>query len=199
VLSGKDKHPLIRRASFALLLLFLFIFSPKEAAIALREKKEFKEDFLELSRDRALLERLMNGCKRRCCDQIKELSEKGEINFLLAYLLAYVESSFDQYAVSNKGAIGIIQVKPEAGREIAYELNIPFAEELLFDCEYNIKIGTYYFGKMLERFNDIELAFVAYNMGPTFVLNKLKSGEFISRKYLSRIEKFFEEVRRYED
>ena len=199
MLSGKDKHPLIRRASFALLLLFLFIFSPKEAAIALREKKEFKEDFLELSRDRALLERLMNGCKRRCCDQIKELSEKGEINFLLAYLLAYVESSFDQYAVSNKGAIGIIQVKPEAGREIAYELNIPFAEELLFDCEYNIKIGTYYFGKMLERFNDIELAFVAYNMGPTFVLNKLKSGEFISRKYLSRIEKFFEEVRRYED
>lgn len=201
MLSGRNKHPLIRRAEHALLFffLFLFIFSPKETAIALRENNGFKKDFLEFSKSRVLLEKLMNRCRGECCHKLKELSEKEEGDSLLIYLLAYVESSFKQYGVSNKGAIGITQIKPDVGREIAYELKIPFSEELLFDCEYNLKMGVYYFRKMLDTFNDLELAFVAYNMGPTFVLNKLKNREFISRKYLSRIEKFFEEVRSYEE
>jgi soluble lytic murein transglycosylase len=200
-LSGKNSHPLIRRAISALLLFFLllFIFFPKQTATALREEKGVKRGFSVFSRDSALFERLMNKCRGECCEKIKELSEKGEADSLLIYILAYVESSFKQYAVSNKGAIGITQIKPDVGKDIAYELKIPFSEELLFDCEYNLKMGVYYFKKMLDTFNDLELAFVAYNMGPTFVLNKLKSGEFISRKYLSRIEKFLEEVRSYEE
>jgi len=200
VLSGKNKHPLTRRAPSALLLFFLLlsIFSPKETAIALREENRLKNIFSVFSRDTTLFERLMNKCKGECCKKIKDLSEKGDVDLLLIYTLAYVESSFKWFAISNKGAIGITQINPDVGREIAYELGIPFSEELLFDCEYNLKMGAYYFKKMLDTFNDIELAFVAYNMGPTFVLNKLKNREFMSRKYLSRIEKFLEEVKNYE-
>ncbi len=195
--SGKSNHLLFFiRGAYLALLIFLF---PRETAIALKEEDGFKRGFYEISKNHALFEKMIERCKGQCCDAIKNFASKGELDPLIIYAIIYTESSFKRFAISNKGAIGIVQVNPDVGREVAYELGIPFSEELLFDCEYNLKIGIHYFKKMLEIFNDIELAFVAYNMGPTYIFNKIKNKEFISRKYLSRIEKLLEEVKSYED
>lgn len=196
VLSGRNSRS-IRRAGYALLL-FLFLSYPRETAIALREGGGLKESFSKRVKEEVLFERLMRKCLGECCDEINNLARDGGIDPLVIYALAYVESSFRRFAVSNKGAIGIVQINPDVGKEIARELQIPFSEELLFDCRYNLRMGAYYFKKMLEIFNDIELAFAAYNMGPTFVLNKIRNKEFISKKYISKVEKFIEEVKNYE-
>jgi len=78
-----------------------------------------------------------------------------------------VESSFDPRAVSDKGAVGLMQVLPEtaerygitprAGRSIA---------ERLTDPATNLRIGTRYLHDLLARFrDDLVLALAAYNAG----------------------------------
>lgn len=82
-----------------------------------------------------------------------------------------VESAFDPRAVSDKGAVGLMQVLPEtaerygitprAGRSIA---------ERLVDPATNLRIGTRYLHDLLARFrDDLALALAAYNAGEATV------------------------------
>lgn len=84
-----------------------------------------------------------------------------EVDFSLLKSIIKVESNFDCFAVSNKGAKGLMQIMPQ---NFSF-LNISNP----FDPEENIMGGTLYFKQMLEKFNKIELALAAYNAGPTLV------------------------------
>jgi hypothetical protein len=74
--------------------------------------------------------------------------------------------------VSPKGALGIMQVMPRTGREVARKLGLPFdAEKLRTDVDYNMKIGNAYKAELESMFNGNELLVAAaYNAGP----NKVK-------------------------
>lgn len=185
------------------LLTFILIFSfpPRELANALRNEEELNHIFLKISDKRKMfLKALSARCNGECCKEVYSFAfENEEIDPLLLWVLVYVESSFNRFALSNHGAIGITQLKPEVAKSISYEMGIPFSEELLFDCKYNLKVGIYFFKKMLETFGNLELALVAYNYGPTFVLRKLQSGEFIPRRYISKVEEAIEELKKYEE
>ncbi|MFH0996975.1 MAG: transglycosylase SLT domain-containing protein [Pseudomonadota bacterium] len=83
------------------------------------------------------------------------------VDFSLLKSIIKVESNFDCYAVSQKGAKGLMQIMPQ---------NFTFLNiRNPFDPEENIMGGTLYFKQMLEKFNRIELALAAYNAGPTTV------------------------------
>jgi len=64
-----------------------------------------------------------------------------------------------------------MQVMPQTGRQIARELKIRrFSEEQLFDPAVNIRLGSWYFARMLEEFGGkVHLALAAYNAGPQAV------------------------------
>ena len=84
-----------------------------------------------------------------------------DVDFSLLKSIIKVESNFDCYAVSQKGAKGLMQIMPQ---------NFSFLNiRNPFDPEENIMGGTLYFKQMLEKFNKIELALAAYNAGPTTV------------------------------
>jgi hypothetical protein len=84
-----------------------------------------------------------------------------DVDFSLLKSIIKVESNFDCYAVSQKGAKGLMQIMPQ---------NFTFLNiRNPFDPEENIMGGTLYFKQMLEKFNKIELALAAYNAGPTTV------------------------------
>jgi soluble lytic murein transglycosylase-like protein len=71
------------------------------------------------------------------------------------------ESSFNQLAVSKKGAQGLMQLMPQT----AAELGVMDA----FSADQNVDGGARYLREMLDRYGDLHRAIAAYNAGPTAV------------------------------
>lgn len=78
------------------------------------------------------------------------------------------ESMLDKNAQSAVGARGLMQIMPKTGQQIAHELNEQWLSDMnLFNADTNLRYGTYYFKKLLNRFNGhFALAIAAYNAGP---------------------------------
>ena len=86
-------------------------------------------------------------------------SDAQSLDPKLVRALIQAESGYNVKAVSNKGAIGLMQLMPET----ASELNIRDP----YDPDENIKGGTKYLRQMLDHFaGKVELAIAAYNAGP---------------------------------
>ena len=85
----------------------------------------------------------------------------------LVQAVVAVESGFDPRAVSDKGAVGLMQVLPETGER--YGVHGDPRRSLgdkLFDPATNLRVGTNYLRDLLARFdNDVSLALAAYNAG----------------------------------
>ena len=76
------------------------------------------------------------------------------------------ESSEDPTAVSGKGARGLMQLMPETFKQCVKELGLPDNADP-HDPETNIRVGVYYFSKMMKQFDgDVNKALAAYNWGP---------------------------------
>ena len=78
-----------------------------------------------------------------------------------------VESAFDPRAVSDKGAIGLMQVLPDTGKRYGVRADAKRStSDKLLDPATNLQVGTRYLRDLLARFgNDLSLALAAYNAG----------------------------------
>jgi len=87
------------------------------------------------------------------------------------YAVARRESAFVEDARSGVGALGLMQLMPHTAREVSRSLGLarPQPRDLL-EPERNIRLGTGYLRRMLDRFGGNEvLATAAYNAGPNRV------------------------------
>jgi soluble lytic murein transglycosylase len=91
-----------------------------------------------------------------------------EIELSVVYSIVRQESAFNPHAVSNANAIGLMQVTPAAGRNIAKQFNVTFDQRRLSqDVAYNAQLGTAELGNEIATWRgSYVLAFVAYNAGP---------------------------------
>jgi len=112
--------------------------------------------------------------------------------------IARSESLFMRDIRSSAGAIGLMQLMPETARRTAKEVNLKYAGLItLTDPDSNIKLGTAYLRKMLERFDNHQvLATAAYNAGPLNVEKWLpKDGDVDALIWIENIP--FTETRKY--
>jgi len=93
-------------------------------------------------------------------------SEEFKLNPIFVKAIIKLESNGNWFAVSHKGAIGIMQVMPTTGKVIAKKLGIKWDGDTLFIPEYNIRIGCYYYAALRKQFNDEYWAIAAYFNGP---------------------------------
>ena len=72
------------------------------------------------------------------------------------------ESNFNRYAVSSKGALGLMQLIPTTGRR--------YGVRDFFDPRQNVEGGVRYLKFLLEKFNgNLDLSLAAYNAGENLV------------------------------
>jgi hypothetical protein len=94
---------------------------------------------------------------------VDEAARLHQVSSDLVKAVIAVESEFDQWAVSSKGARGLMQLMPDTARRLGVADT--------FDARQNIFAGTQYLRQMLDQFGgDVDLALAAYNAGPNAVL-----------------------------
>lgn len=92
----------------------------------------------------------------------------------LGFQLVKVESGFKPGARSNRGAIGYTQLRLKTAR--SYQAGV--SEQELTDRDTNLRIGFRFLKDLLRQFDeDLHMALVAYNRGPTRVVEMLARGE----------------------
>ena len=97
------------------------------------------------------------------------------------YAVIRQESGFRPAARSPVGALGLMQIMPATGRQIAQELQDAVADPPLLQPETNIRYGVYYLRRMLEQLQDNPvLATAAYNAGPNKVARWLPARAAVS-------------------
>ena len=93
---------------------------------------------------------------------IDEHARRHGIRTDLVKAVVHVESGYNPYAKSRKGALGLMQLMPATIRE--YGVANPF------NPVENIRAGVAYLRRLLDRYNNNEsLALAAYNAGPSAV------------------------------
>jgi soluble lytic murein transglycosylase-like protein len=118
-------------------------------------------------------------------------SQSYGVDYDLLKAVVAAESAFNPNAVSNKGAVGLMQVMPATARRygVKAEPGMPVASKLT-DPELNIQTGTRYLADLLRLFGgETELAVAAYNAGEGAVM---RAGKRIpnyreTRQYVGKV------------
>lgn len=128
--------------------------------ILLEENRELKE---KLKRYETLSNYMEERLKEANPDLSNELVDEiitvfwDQINtydFEAEKALAWIEqeSDFKITAISKKGAVGLTQILPTTGQEVARKMNIEWrGRETLLNPELNLRIGFYYLNWCKER------------------------------------------------
>lgn len=106
--------------------------------------------------------------------------EEYNIEENLIFAVMKAESNFNVTAISNKKAIGVMQLVEETAKEVARKNNIDIdynnIKEELCNPYININIGSKYLSILLEKYNNKEVALAAYNAGIGTVDNWINRG-----------------------
>jgi len=118
---------------------------------------------------------------------IKNAAKRYSLDPELIRAVIKVESGFNPFAVSEKGAMGLMQLMPGTAKEM--RVAAPF------EAEENIMGGSRYLRKLLNLFDgDVRLGLAAYNAGPNRVkengrIPKIPETQHYVKKVLREYEK----------
>jgi len=90
-----------------------------------------------------------------------------------------VESNFNPYAVSIKGAKGLMQLMESTFRWLGFDPNY------IFDPETNIEAGVKYLRYLWDKYGNLTDAIAAYNAGR--VLKYMRTGRYVNQSYVDKV------------
>jgi soluble lytic murein transglycosylase-like protein len=125
-------------------------------------------------------------------DDVIEAARVHRVDPALVYAVMRAESNYNPNAVSEKGAVGLMQIMPDTGRRFGLqekELRVPGK---------NIRTGVQYLSELIAMFDgDLRLAIAAYNAGENAVIRHGRRvppyAETIA--YVPRVLRLYEELR----
>jgi len=133
--------------------------------------------------------------KIKIAQAIWNWSQNLEVSPLWLEALALTESSFRDGAVSNKGAVGIFQVKPSVAFGIILRQQLSWeALERLHEPETNINLAGYYLWELGRRFKNIETALTAYNYGEEQVARWLADGKELPTDFSGKVKAEYQKL-----
>ena len=142
-------------------------------------------------------ERIPEPERERLAQTLVETEREGGPSVLLLVALIEQESRFDPQARGPRGSLGLMQVRPFVGEEVAARIGVPWqGARTLFDPVSNLRIGASYLARLIVRFGSEELALAAYNMGPTRLARRLARGNVNSPAFVRRVLQEYEGLQR---
>ena len=93
-----------------------------------------------------------------------QTARRYHVDVSLLFAIIDQESQWNSSTISSKGAIGLMQIRPETGQS-----ECGLTEEQLFNPQLNLDCGARYFTQLFKQFGSVRLALCAYNAGPTKV------------------------------
>jgi soluble lytic murein transglycosylase-like protein len=112
---------------------------------------------------------------------VESISRRNGVDPNLIDAMIRTESNYNPWAVSPKGALGLMQLIPETGRR--------YGVSNFFDPEQNIEGGVRYMKYLLEMFDgNVDLSLAAYNAGENLVSRIQKIPPYAeTRNYVRKI------------
>lgn len=122
-------------------------------------------------------------------DQLVEAAaRKYGVDPLLVHSVIQAESNYNPFAVSAKGAEGLMQLIPDTAKR--------FGVQNSFNVEQNIDAGVRYLKLLQDHFRDNELALAAYNAGEAAVARYQRIPPYReTRNYVKRVGKTYDELK----
>jgi len=109
------------------------------------------------------------GRKKTLAPHFQSASKRNEFDWLFMLAQGFQESRLDQSARSHAGAVGVMQVLPQTGKQMGYR-------DVATTAAANINAGVKYMRFLIDRYFDepelspevrLDFALAAYNAGPT--------------------------------
>jgi soluble lytic murein transglycosylase-like protein len=189
----ENRLPLFRilRKVALFVVIFILSFHLPNFIPALNQREQIIKEILEV------LEKQPTGLANVTKEELAEVIYEEAIRynhdpkFILA--LIAIESSFQNWSVSEQGAKGLMQIMPYVAESLAQELGIEWGgDRTLFNPYLNIRIGSYYLFQLIKEFDDLRLALAAYNYGPTYIKGLKERNKKIPTHYFYRIHTVYQ-------
>lgn len=121
---------------------------------------------------------------------VEKYAKEYEVDSALIYAMILEESTYRTDAISWAGAIGLMQIMPATGKEIAQKLKMSrFRSSMLKIPEINIRLGTKYIDELNDMFDsNAMLVSGAYNGGP----GRMK--RWLEAKNIKDLDEFVEKI-----
>lgn len=126
---------------------------------------------------------------KQISDIVDQAARAHQVDPLLVHSVIKVESNYNPYAVSTKGAEGLMQLMPPTARMLGVSNS--------FDPRENIEGGVKYLKYLQGLYGDDRLALAAYNAGPAAVEKYKQVPPYKeTRNYVEQVGRQYDGARR---
>lgn len=109
------------------------------------------------------------------------------VNPCLILSMIWKESTFKTNQKSKKNAKGLLQVLPSTQKEVVKKMGYELNKIITLNLKSNVSgrellelaVGAFYMHSLVEKFNNEDLAIIAYNEGASRVMKKLSKGVIV--------------------
>lgn len=140
---------------------------------------------------------------KKFAEYVDKAAADWDIPAHVIYAVIKTESGFDPAAVSDKGAVGLMQLMPDTFDWLTNEMLFEhLADGMRYDPETGVRYGAYLLSHLYKRYGNWSVALAAYNAGIGTVDEWLANSEYAdgegglksipyneTRNYVKKVEK----------